>query len=81
MSNMTERKHLLSLFLILITPVIEILNLQGNSMYVLPDNGLKIHAFSIYRIKYPTRSFINPIINSIYIKFLEKIYQAYICQN
>ena len=33
-------------FLILIRPFIESLNLQGNSMYVLPNNGLKIETFT-----------------------------------
>ena len=39
MSDMTQRKHLLLLFLILIRAFIEFFNLLGNSLYVLPDNG------------------------------------------
>ena len=39
MSDMTQRKYLLSLFLILIRAFIEFFNLLGNSLYVLPDNG------------------------------------------
>ena len=38
---MTPKKHLLSLFLILINPFIEFLNIRGNSMHVLVHNGLK----------------------------------------
>ena len=42
MPNMTPKKHLLSLFLTLIKPFIEFLNLTSNSMYKRPDNGLQI---------------------------------------
>ena len=35
-----QRKHLLSLFLMLIKPFTEFFNLLGNIMYVLPVNGL-----------------------------------------
>ena len=67
----TSRKHLFSLFLTLIRHFIALLNLRGNSMYVLSHNGLKIHVFSTYRFNYPTRSFINPIIDSVK-NFLKK---------
>ena len=36
-----QSKHLFSLFLILIKPFVEFLNLQGNSVYTIFDNGLK----------------------------------------
>ena len=38
-----QRKHLLSLFLILIRPFTEFLNSWGNLIYVLPDNGHTQH--------------------------------------
>ena len=37
-----QRKYLLPLFLILIGPFISFLNLRRNSMYLLPDNRLKL---------------------------------------
>ena len=46
MSDMTQRKHLLLLLLILIRPFTEFLNLRGDSMYVIPDNGQKIEIFT-----------------------------------
>ena len=42
MSSMTPNKTFLSLLLKLIRHFLECLNLLGNSMYVLRDNGLKI---------------------------------------
>ena len=42
----TKRKLLLPLLLILIKSFTEFLNLRGNSMYALPDNGLKIEIFT-----------------------------------
>ena len=39
-------QYFLSLLLILIRPFIEFFNLRGNSVYVLPDNGLKIEIFT-----------------------------------
>ena len=53
----------------LIRTFIELLKLRGTSVYVLPDNGLKIEIFT--RLSYPVRSFINSISNYIQ-KFLEK---------
>ena len=40
MPNMTPKKALITTVLTLIKPFIEFLNLTGNSMYELPDNGL-----------------------------------------
>ena len=43
-----QRKHLLSLFFILIIPFIEFFNPSGKSMYVLPINGLKTEIFTYW---------------------------------
>ena len=40
MSNMTPKKAFAAIALILIRPFSEFLNLSGNSIYELPDNGL-----------------------------------------
>ena len=71
-----QRNHLLSLFLILITPFIDFFNLWGNSVYVLLDNWLKrsINIFFIYGLNYPTRFFNNPIIYSIQ-SFLKRFFK------
>ena len=44
-----QGKYLLSLFLTLIRPFFEFLNLLGNLMFLLPDNGLKREVLSIIR--------------------------------
>ena len=43
---MTPEKHLFSFFLISIRLFIEFLNLRGNLMYLLLDNGLEIQALA-----------------------------------
>ena len=69
MSDMTQRKYLLSLFLILIRAFIEFFNLLGNSLYVLPDNGTQteILTYSPFTdsVTKPDFSLINPIIYSV----------------
>ena len=62
-----QRKNLSLLFLILIRTFIEFFNLQVNNIctswwWTMNRN---IHVFSIYRLNYPTRSFINPIFNPV----------------
>ena len=57
-----QRKYLLSLFLTLIRPLFEFLNLLGNLMFLLPDNGLKRevlkYSSSIDSITHPNPSLI-----------------------
>ena len=48
MSDMTQRKHFLSMFLILIKFFIEVFNLLRNLMYVLPDNRSKTEALTYF---------------------------------
>ena len=43
---MTLKEAFIAAVLVLIRPFIEFLNLRGNSMYVLPDNGLNIEIFT-----------------------------------
>ena len=60
----------------LIRPFIEFLNLRGNSMYALPDNGLKIEIFiyslSTYSTTEPDFLLIQLSIIKIFLKNLEK---------
>ena len=54
---MTPEKAFIFIVLILIRSFIESLNLQGNSMYVLPDNGLKteILTYCLSQIQLPSQ--------------------------
>ena len=63
---MTPNKAFIVTFLILIKPFIDFLNLLGNLMYMLPDNGLKIeiltYSASIESITQPDPSLIQLLI-------------------
>ena len=72
-------KHFIVLVLTLIKPFTEFLNLQGNLMYVLPDNGLKteilINSASIDSITQPDPSLIKfSVLCKISWKDLSRIY-------
>ena len=77
---MTPKKVFLVAAFNIIRPFIEFFNLQDNSMYVLPDNGLKIEIFT-YSLFTDSITQPDPSLIQFHTKFLEKIYQANIYKN
>ena len=68
---MTLKKAFIIVVLILIRPFIEFLNLRGNSMYVLPDNGQKTETLT-YSASIDSITRLDPSLMQLSI--LDKIY-------